>query len=73
MDSNITTIIVAIVMYIFGTGAVRGFALVLIVEIVLSIATNIYFIRFLLNLLLKAGKLRKPKYFGVKESEIGEL
>ncbi|MNJ50082.1 preprotein translocase subunit SecD [compost metagenome] len=73
MDSNITTIIVAIVMYIYGTGAVRGFALVLIVEIVLSIATNIYFIRFLLNLLLKAGKLLKPKYFGVKESEIGEL
>lgn len=73
MDSNITTIIVAAVMYAYGTGAVKGFALVLIVEIVLSIATNIYFSRFLLNLLLKAGKLSKPKYFGVKESEIREL
>lgn len=73
MDSNITTIIVAVVMYIYGTGAVKGFALVLIVEIVLSIATNIYFTRFLLNLLLKAGKLLQPKYFGVKESDIGEL
>jgi len=27
----------------------------------------------LLNLLLKSGKLLKPKYFGVKESEISEL
>lgn len=73
MDSNITTIIVAAVMFAYGTGAVKGFALVLIIEIVLSIATNIYFSRFLLNLLLKAGKLLKPKYFGVKESEISEL
>lgn len=73
MDSNITTIIVAIVMYIYGTGAVKGFALVLIVEIVLSIATNIYFSRFLQNLLIKAGKISKPSHFGVKESEIREL
>ncbi|WP_410772532.1 protein translocase subunit SecD [Fontibacillus sp. BL9] len=73
LDSNITTIIVAAVMYWFGTGAVKGFALVLIVEIVLSIATNVYLSRWLLNLLVKAGKLSKPKYFGVKESEIREL
>ncbi|WP_178020316.1 protein translocase subunit SecD [uncultured Paenibacillus sp.] len=73
LDSQITTIIVAAVMYAFGTGAVKGFALVLIVEIVLSIATNIYLSRFLLNLLLKAGKLLKPKYFGVKERDIREL
>lgn len=73
LDSNITTIIVALVMFAYGTGAVKGFALVLVVEIVLSIATNIYFSRFLLNLLLKSGKLLKPKYFGVKERDIREL
>jgi SecD/SecF fusion protein len=73
LDSNITTIIVAAVMFAYGTGAVKGFALVLIVEILLSILTNVYFSRFLLNLLLKSGKLLKPKYFGVKESEISEL
>lgn len=73
LDSNITTIIVAGVMFAYGTGAVKGFALVLIVEILLSIFTNVYFSRFLLNLLLKSGKLLKPKYFGVKESEINEL
>lgn len=73
LDSNITTIIVASVMFAYGTGAVKGFALVLIVEIVLSILTNVYFSRFLLNLLLKSGKLLKPKYFGVKEGEIREL
>ncbi|WP_410514361.1 protein translocase subunit SecD [Paenibacillus sp. BR2-3] len=73
MDANITTIIVAAVMFAFGTGAVKGFALVLIVEIVLSIATNLYFSRWLLNLLVKAGTLNKPKQFGVKESDIRAL
>ncbi|ASA23704.1 protein translocase subunit SecD [Paenibacillus donghaensis] len=73
MDSNITTIIVAAVMFGFGTGAVKGFALVLIVEIVLSIATNLYFSHWLLTLLVKAGKLNKPKSFGVKESDIRAL
>jgi preprotein translocase subunit SecD len=73
MDANVTTIIVAAVMFAYGTGAVKGFALVLIVEIVLSIATNLYFSRWLLNLLVKAGKLSKPKQFGVKESEIRAL
>ena len=43
MDSNLTTILVAAVMFGFGTGAVKGFALVLILEIIVSIATNVYF------------------------------
>lgn len=73
MDSNVTTIIVAAVMFAFGTGAVKGFALVLIVEIILSIATNLYFSHWLLSQLVKAGKLNKPKSFGVKESEIRAL
>ncbi|MHA0858364.1 protein translocase subunit SecD [Paenibacillus sp. CMAA1364] len=73
LDSNITTIIVAGVMYAYGTGAVKGFALVLMVEIVLSIATNLYFTHWLLSLLVKSGLLKKPKQFGVKESEIREL
>ncbi|MWV45502.1 protein translocase subunit SecD [Paenibacillus sp. HJL G12] len=73
LDSNITTIIVGAVMFAFGTGAVKGFALVLIVEIVLSILTNVYFTHYLLSLLVKAGLLKKPKQFGVKESEINAL
>jgi len=73
LDSNITTIIVGAVMFAFGTGAVKGFALVLIVEIVLSILTNVYLTHFLLSLLVKGELLKKPKQFGVKESEINAL
>ncbi|MCC3378913.1 protein translocase subunit SecD [Paenibacillus farraposensis] len=73
MDANITTVIAAAVMFGLGTGSVRGFALVLIVDIVTSILTNIFFSRFLLNLLVKADAVKKPKYFGVKESDISAL
>ncbi|UQZ33028.1 protein translocase subunit SecD [Paenibacillus sp. PK3_47] len=73
MDANVTTIIVAAVMFAFGTGAVKGFALILIVEIVLSIVTNLYFAHWLLSTLVKSGALKKPKQFGVKESDISAL
>ncbi|MNO34826.1 bifunctional preprotein translocase subunit SecD/SecF [compost metagenome] len=73
MDANVTTIIVAAVMFAFGTGAVKGFALILIVEIVLSIVTNLYFAHWLLTVLVKTGALKKPKQFGVKESDIRAL
>ncbi|WP_342562548.1 protein translocase subunit SecD [Paenibacillus sp. FSL R7-0345] len=73
MDANVTTIIVAAVMFAFGTGAVKGFALILIVEIVLSIVTNLYFAHWLISVLVKAGALKKPKQFGVKESDIRAL
>ncbi|MBU5350273.1 protein translocase subunit SecD [Paenibacillus lautus] len=73
MDSNLTTILVAAVMFGFGTGAVKGFALVLILEIIVSIATNVYFSRFLLNLLVNIGWARKPSHYGVKERDIREL
>ncbi|MDO7908087.1 protein translocase subunit SecD [Paenibacillus sp. JX-17] len=73
MDANITTIIAAAVMFALGTGAVRGFALVLMVDIVVSIITNIFFSRFLLNLLVKGDAVKKPRAFGVKEGEISEL
>jgi len=73
MDANVTTIIVAAVMFAFGTGAVKGFALILIVEIVLSIVTNLYFAHWMLTVLVKAGVLKKPKQFGVKESDIRAL
>ncbi|MFB5269182.1 protein translocase subunit SecD [Paenibacillus enshidis] len=73
MDANVTTIIAGGVMFFLGTGGVRGFALVLIIDIVVSILTNIVFSRYLLNLLVKANVLNKAKYFGVKESDIRAL
>lgn len=73
MDANITTIIAGAVMFALGTGAVKGFALVLILNIIVSILTNVFFSRFLLSLLLKGKIITKAKSFGVKESERSAL
>ncbi|WP_172249480.1 protein translocase subunit SecD [Saccharibacillus deserti] len=73
MDAQITTLIAGAVMFWLGTGSVRGFALVLMIDIVTSIITNVFLSRYLLSLLVKAKSLNKPGYFGVKGSEIREL
>lgn len=73
MDAQITTLIAGAVMFWLGTGSVRGFALVLMIDIVTSIITNVFLSRYLLSLLIKAKSLKKPAYFGVKGSEIREL
>jgi preprotein translocase subunit SecD len=48
VDSNITTIIGAVLLYQFGTGAVRGFAVTLIVGIVISMFTAVTLTRLLI-------------------------
>ena len=52
IDSNITTLLGAAVLWIFGTGEVIGFAMTLIVGVVLSFITSIFITRGLLNLIL---------------------
>jgi protein-export membrane protein SecD len=74
MDANITTIIAASVLFYFGSSAIQGFAVMLIVSIVLSIITAVFGTRLLLGLLVSSRAFdRKPRLFGVKESEISEL
>ena len=73
MDANITTILAGLVLYYIGTGGIRGFALTLILSILASILTNVYFSRFLLHLLIRSQAFRKPWFYGVKEAEIRDL
>ncbi|WNF37609.1 protein translocase subunit SecD [Bacillaceae bacterium IKA-2] len=74
LDANITTIIAASVLFYFGTMAVQGFAVMLIVSILTSLLTAVYGSRLLLGLWVNSRILnKKPRFFGVKESEISEL
>ena len=66
VDSNITTMITAVVLYFFGSGPVKGFATTLMIGIVISMFTAIIVTRFLVNLALNMGLLNKPSLFGVK-------
>ena len=65
IDSNITTLISGIILYQFGTGPIRGFAVMLIVGIVASMFTAIIVTKFLLKLLVGMGLTKNTKLYGV--------
>jgi protein-export membrane protein SecD len=66
VDSNITTIIAGVVLYYLGSGGVRGFALTLVIGILVSMFSAIVITKYLIKLGLNAGILNKVSYFGVK-------
>ena len=57
LDANITTILAAVVLFIFGTSSVKGFATVLIISILVSFLTAVWGSRLLLGLLVNSGIL----------------
>lgn len=63
IDSNITTLIAAIILFIFGTGAVKGFAVTLSIGIVTSMFTAIMGTRAVVNLMY--GGRRKLKKLAI--------
>lgn len=64
-DSNITTILSAIVLYYLGTGPIRGFAVTLILGIGASFITAIFLTRWLLRMLVRINGLNRPAWYGV--------
>ncbi len=67
LDAQITTLIAAVVLYQVGTTAVKGFALTLMIGIVISIFTAVAVTQLLISLLADSKKFAKNKYFGVNE------
>lgn len=67
MDSQITTIIAAIVLYQFGTGSVKGFAMTLMIGIIASIFTATIITQLYLGLISESKTFSTKKYFGMNE------
>ncbi|MCK4893999.1 MAG: protein translocase subunit SecD, partial [Calditrichia bacterium] len=59
LDANITTLIAGIVLYNFGSGPVKGFALTLIIGIAASMFTAIFVTRTIFEFLLERKILKK--------------
>ena len=55
LDSNITTLIAALVLFYFGSGSVRGFGVTLSIGLVASVFANVVVTRALLQLFVKRG------------------
>ncbi len=66
LDSNITTILASIVLWILCPGSIKGFAITLLIGVVLSMVTAIVVTRYLLNLLMNLAS-NKSKFFNLKK------
>jgi len=64
VDGNATTLIAAIVLYIMGTGTIKGFAITLMIGIAVSMFTSLIVTRLVLSSLVGLG-LKDKKLYGV--------
>lgn len=68
VDANLTTLIAAIVLFIFGTSSVKGFATMLLLSILMSFVTAVFLTRVIMSLIVKSNYFnRKIGLFGVKQ------
>ena len=67
-DSNITTIIAAIVLLIFGSGSISGFGVTLLVGIILSLFTSLVITRILCKCFVNLNNTN-PKLYNLKRKE----
>jgi preprotein translocase subunit SecD len=70
-DSHFTTIVGAGVLYMLGTGTVKGFAFTLFWGTVVSLFTAVFITRFFVDTLVDNEILTTPELYGVKRSELG--
>lgn len=63
IDGNVTTLIAGIVLLIFGSGSIRGFAQTLILGIVLSMITALFVTKYIMQALYALG-IQDEKWYG---------
>ena len=65
-DSNVSTMLTCGVLYMFGTGPIRGFALTLFIGVVTSLFSAIFVTRTFLRVAAAIGAVHRPRLFGVE-------
>lgn len=68
IDGNVTTLIIAIFLYIFGIGTIKGFGIVLGIGVLLSMFTAVFVTKFLLKTFINLASKHK-NWFAVKEAK----
>jgi preprotein translocase subunit SecD len=69
LDSNVSSLITASILYVFGSPTIRGFALVLIIGILVSMFTAMTVTRTMLRYIVPKEWARKPRLYGLSEEE----
>ncbi|MEG0379055.1 MAG: protein translocase subunit SecD, partial [Eubacterium sp.] len=65
IDSNVTTLIAGFVLYFMGSGSVQGFAVTLILGIVVSLLTAVVITKHLIKLVVKTHLFNSTKFYGI--------
>ena len=75
LDSNLTTLIVAIIMFIFGESAIKGFATMTIITVVVTMFTMVFITRCLMKLFVKTEFFNNKTnlFIGVKAKDIPDV
>lgn len=71
-DSNMSTIITCIILYMLGTSVVKGFALTLALGVMVSMFSAITITKNFMHLIFGTGELKYPGLFGLRKNEIGK-
>jgi preprotein translocase subunit SecD len=69
LDSNVSSLITAAILYMLGTSTIRGYALVLMIGVVTSMFTAITLSRAILRIVVRQPWARKASLFGVTEDQ----
>lgn len=72
IDSNVTTLIGAIVMWIFGSTSIVGFAVTLFISIIVSMFTALFITRINISLLGAFDNMNNPKFYMLKRNKEAE-
>jgi preprotein translocase subunit SecD len=69
LDSNVSSLITATILYAFGSSTIRGFALVLIIGVLVSMFSAIVVTRTIMRVVVRQDWARKPSLYGLSEEE----
>ena len=75
LDSNLTTLLVAVIMFIFGESSIKGFATMLIITVIITMLTMVGLTRLLLKLFVKTNyfNTRTKLFINVKAEDIPDV
>jgi protein-export membrane protein SecD len=73
LDSNVTTIIASLVLALLGNGSIRGFAITLLIGIVVSMFTSIFVTKWLVNSYLPFNSTNAKRLGLKREDNVNEL
>jgi preprotein translocase subunit SecD len=73
LDSNVSSLITATILYSFGSSTIRGFALVLIIGVLVSMFSAIVVTRTIMRAVVRWDWARKPWLYSMREDEFVAL